>query len=425
MSEVGPLWVGEVEVGAGLRLSSPLPPGQRRYGRARVLVRLHGLPLGFVEAPLAAAGPDRELLAGRIWTLFAGPIQAHLRKDGLGAPGSLDAGGLPNSGRCRAARPAYRRRPISVVVCSHDRPLLLAQALARLRELDHDRFEVLVVDSAPSTEAALDAFRGLAAGDPRFRYVREEAPGLSRARNRGLTEAACDHVAFTDDDVLADSGWLTGVARGLAGRPDVGCVTGLVLPARLDTPAQRYFEGRTWWSSSLQPHVYSMSRPGGESGLFPFDTGRIGTGANFTVDRRLMLELGGFDERLGAGSATRGGEDLDAFHRILWAGRAIAYEPSAMVWHLHRPEPGELRAQMHAYGMGLGAYGVKQLADPRKTVHVLSRLPRGARHLVTLWARPKASWAGRGPLILAELTGMARGPLAYWRSGRARAPRRP
>ncbi|MGH7777073.1 MAG: glycosyltransferase family 2 protein [Candidatus Dormibacterales bacterium] len=425
MSDAGRRWMGEVEVGAPLRPSSPLPSSPRRYGHARVLVRLHGLPLGFVETPLAPAGLDRDQLAGRIWTLFSGPIQAHLRKDGLEAPVSLGAEGIPSPARCGAARAISRRRPLSVVVCSHDRPRLLAQALARLRELDHDHFEVLVVDSAPSTEDALDAFHRLAAGDSRFRYLREEAPGLSRARNRGLTDAAFDHVAFTDDDVLPDSGWLTGVARGLATRPDVGCVTGLVLPARLDTPAQRYFDGRTWWSSSLEPHVYSMSRPGGESGLFPFDTGRIGTGANFTVDRRLMLELGGFDERLGAGSATRGGEDLDAFHRILWAGRAIAYEPSAMVWHLHRPEPDQLRAQMHAYGMGLGAYGVKHLADPRKTVPVLSRLPMGARHLVTLWARPEASWAGRGPLILAELTGVARGPLAYLRAGRARAPRRP
>ena len=43
----------------------------------------------------------------------------------------------------------------------------------------------------------------------------------------------------------------------------------------------------------------------------------VGTGANFAVLRSAYDALGGFDEALGAGTLTRGGEDLDWFVRTL------------------------------------------------------------------------------------------------------------
>ena len=158
-----------------------------------------------------------------------------------------------------------------------------------------------------------------AAADDRIRYVLEARTGLSRARNTGLANALYEWVAFTDDDVLVDPWWLRGVERGIRRGTEVGCVTGIVPPATLVEPSQRYFDRRFSWTASLAPRVYDLDKRQGDNPLYPYHLG-IGSGANFAVDRRFMQRIGGFDTALGAGSPTDGGEDLDMFLRILLPG---------------------------------------------------------------------------------------------------------
>ena len=118
-------------------------------------------------------------------------------------------------------------------MCTRDRPLALRSCLESLQALDYplSRYEVIVVDNA-SREATT---RELAfqAG---FRCVREEKPGLDNARNCGAASATYDIVAYTDDDVRVDPGWLKGIARGFAYGDSV-CVTGLICPLELETPS--------------------------------------------------------------------------------------------------------------------------------------------------------------------------------------------
>jgi GT2 family glycosyltransferase len=145
---------------------------------------------------------------------------------------------------------------------------------------------------------------------------------------------------------------------------------------------------------------------------------------NFAVDRRLVERIGGFDMALGAGTPTSSGEDIDMFLRILLAGRAIAYESSAVIWHIHRPDSKALGLQMYNYGLGLTAYVVKRMLDRSTRWQVLKRAPHGARHLIQLWSRARAAQNGlprsaaNAGYIRAELRGMIAGPFAYWRARR-------
>ncbi len=243
------------------------------------------------------------------WNALRAPIVRHLESDRINTLGKLELADLPGSALCPAVVGARWRKPFSIVLSTRDRPDQLAGALLPLKRLRYDSYEVLVVDNAPSGDETAGRFQEIVGDDPRFRYTLEPRPGLSRARNRGLAEATHDHVAFTDDDALVDPLWLDGLARGFGRSENVGCVTGLVPSAQLDTPPQRYFDQRVWWSAVIESHLYDLATRARESRLFPYDAGRIGTGANFAVDRNLMRRLGGFDEALGAGSPTRGGED--------------------------------------------------------------------------------------------------------------------
>ncbi len=421
------MWVGQVEIGRSF-----LPSGASRERRrddvgARLLVRLHSRVLGFVSLPLTAGqeltGPA---VAAAVRAQLGRSLACHLEADGL-PPHDQGAWTMQEVWDGCSERPRPRSTPeLSVVVCTRDRPEMLARCLDQLQKLEYGPFEVVVVDNAPSTEASRSCFTRTVGDDARFRYVRETVPGLSRARNRGMAEATARWVAFTDDDVQVDPGWLQGIAAGFARDQRAGCLTGLVPPAELDHPAQEYFDRRFSWSRRTDSRVYSLASRDCLSSLFPYSAGLFGTGANFALDGDLMKSLGGFDEALGAGSPAGGGEELDAFVRILRAGRSIVYEPSAVVWHFHRADPRALRRQLFTYGEGLTAFLTKHLLDSATTREILQRVPEGGRQMLRMWSPGAIN--GRAPtgLILVEALGMAAGPLAYFRGStpRARSHRR-
>ena len=105
----------------------------------------------------------------------------------------------------------------SVVVCTRERPDYLRRCLDSLTFQDHPDFGVWVIDNAPlsgNTREVVDSF----GADLDIHYVVELRPGTSRARNAGLRMG--DIVASLDDDEVADSLWLSELARAFDGRPE-------------------------------------------------------------------------------------------------------------------------------------------------------------------------------------------------------------
>src|SRR5690606_26677154 len=89
-------------------------------------------------------------------------------------------------------------------------------------------------------------------------------------------------------------------------------------------------------------------------------------------------DIGLFDEALGAGTPAPVGEDTYLFYRVLAAGFRIVYEPAAVVWHRHRSEMSELRAQIFGYSAGHVAYHLTTWlrdGDRRGLLRVLAELP--------------------------------------------------
>jgi GT2 family glycosyltransferase len=403
-----PTWVGEVELSAPLGAVPIVARAERAYERARILVRLHGEPLGFLDVPIREGWNSPEGIAAALEDQLDGPIRQHLADDGLPVT-TLPA--VEVSAAC-AMRSGGWHEPFSVVVCTRDRPEHLARCLPQLQQLSYDAFDVLVVDNASRGSVTVDVFDEIVGDDERFRVVREPKPGLSHARNRALDEVRHEFVAFTDDDVLVDGQWLDGLARGFGRTSAVACVTGLVPSASLDGPVEQYFDRRAAWSSSLEAEVFDIAHPPTGARLFPFAAGGFGTGANFAVRREVMRDLGGFDAALGVGSPAGGGEDLDAFVRILRASWHLAYEPSALVWHLHRSDLADLHSQLFGYGRGLSAYLTKYIIDAQSRRQIIARAPSGAVHALGLLRRGDAP-AARKRLVFAEVAGMLGGPIAY------------
>jgi glycosyltransferase involved in cell wall biosynthesis len=99
-----------------------------------------------------------------------------------------------------------------------------------------------VVDNRPTDPATRELVHEAGRDDDRIRSRPESRPGSSVARNAGVAHSRAEPVAFTDDDVTVESEWLDWLVEPLVTDPRVTVVTGLVLPAELETPAQRWFE---------------------------------------------------------------------------------------------------------------------------------------------------------------------------------------
>jgi hypothetical protein len=271
---------------------------------------------------------------------------------------------------------------------------------------------VIVVDNAPATGAAEDVARRTGA-----RYVRELRPGLDWARNRGIREARHHLLAFTDDDVRVDRGWLGAIARGFA-EPGVGLVTGLVAPGELETSAQLAFEYRYGgMGKGCTPRTFDRDRLG-PAGLIAAH--QVGVGANMAFRRTVFDRIGGFDTGLDVGTPARGGGDLDMFHRVLGAGARARYEPAALVWHHHRREAPALERQLRDNGRSFCVYlltqwvaaGRRPGAVPRRAIARYGLLTWGG--WLTGRVLRRLAQADAPPLRLqrAELLGVVAGPWA-------------
>jgi len=413
-----PIWCGDTELSA-IAPEDLLLSADSGYGRARVLVRLHGEPLGYASMDVSGDGLSGDDVRAAILPELLARLEDHLSQEGLTA-GPLRLPVAAASSGCPMV--VDEGEEVTVIVCTRDRPETLRSCLHHLRRLTYDPLNVLIVDNAPSDDRSERVFNDIVGDDDRFSYVVEERPGLSRARNRGWTHATSSIVAYTDDDVSVDPDWVQGIVRGFRRRHDVGCVSGLVCTASIEGPAEAYFDGRVSWSKNCAPRLYDMAGQRTPDRLYPYSPGIFGTGANFAFRRELLVTMGGFDEALGAGTRTAGGEDLDAFVLTLKTGAALAYEPSAIVWHHHRADNDALTKQMYAYGTGFGAFLAKHLIDRRTRGDVVRRLLVGSVKLFRVPGATRASVpdaASMPPgLLRRELRGMLAGPLLYLRARR-------
>ncbi|NIZ92045.1 glycosyltransferase [Kineococcus rubinsiae] len=402
-----------------------------RYTGAQVLLRLAGRPRTVLDVALPLVRADVERVLAEL-------------------PASVLDVSAP-------AGPAPGPRPsIAVVVPTVvGRVDELDRLLTSLAVLDHPDVDVVLVDNR-TTRTLHDPLPDLLARHPGVRCVREPRPGISAARNAGAAATDADVVAFTDDDVAVDPGWLSALADRFARFPDELAVTGLVVPAELETTAQLQYEAhyggfggtRTFEAvrisgsnrRGLAVVRYDDDRP---PHILPvYGVGAYGAGANMAFRRRELLARGGFDTSLGTGTPACGGEDLAALVDVLWSGGAIGYEPAALVHHTHRRDAAGLERQLHGNGIGFTAMLCALVVrDHRHATALAALVPAATVRLAVRTVNrlrrldPAGVATARGAVLSApstvpvpaarfaalELSGFPVGPAAYARSRRRTA----
>jgi GT2 family glycosyltransferase len=286
-----------------------------------------------------------------------------------------------------------------VIVCTmFERGEDFRRCLDSLAALDYPDFEVLVVDNRRDEGGgSVEWVERI----PRVRLLTELRSGVAAAKNRGLNAATGAIVAFTDDDVIVDPGWLTAFARRFSAHPEEVGVGGLILPKELETQAQITLE--EYYGSMgpriMEPVSHRLEQPRrrrlfrkavvrelGDAGEIVdtfslYSPTRFGGSANMAFRTETLRATGGFDVLLGPGTPTHGGEDIVLWMRLAWRGYSLGFEPAALVFHVHRRGDEQLRRQIANNGVGFAATMVAiAIEDPRH----LGALVAGA---------PQALWA--------------------------------
>lgn len=172
----------------------------------------------------------------------------------------------------------------TVAICTRNRALLLRSCLESLAADagGSGDLRLIIVDngSTDDTPRAVAEFDGPIA----IHYVREDTPGLSRARNRALEACPTEYTVFLDDDARVDPGWARAIGEGIAEwKPD-------------------YFGGpyRPFYSAAKP--AWFHDRYGSrhlDKHAGPLGEGEVLSGGNMGWRTSLLVEEGGFPVHLG------------------------------------------------------------------------------------------------------------------------------
>lgn len=222
---------------------------------------------------------------------------------------------------------ALRQTPwpsVSVIVASYNGAATLDECLASLGRLNYPNYEVVVVD-----DGSTDATSEIVKRHP-VRCVRAESNGgLSRARNKGIAEAAGEIVAFTDSDAYVDPDWLYYLVTALE-EQNAAAVGG----PNLSPPEDGLIAQCVDHAPGNPTHV-----------LLDDEQAEHVPGCNMAYRRHVLETIRGFDPTHRAA-----GDDVDVCWKLLVRGKTIAFSPSAIVWHHRRPTVGAFLRQQRGYG---------------------------------------------------------------------------
>ncbi len=212
-----------------------------------------------------------------------------------------------------------------MVICTYNRLRMLERAVASCLQDATARatpFELVIADNSPTGHARPLADR-LADQGARLRWVPASPPNISVARNAGLHATGTPLVAFMDDDLELERGWLDHLVDTLE-RTGADVALGPVRPrfagARpaWDPDGARFT--RVLHAASGTPVVAGGARGGG--GLV------VSTASSLWRRATCFTDPAPFDPAFGVS----GGEDLDLFLRLQARGCRFVWCAEAGVW---------------------------------------------------------------------------------------------
>ncbi len=215
----------------------------------------------------------------------------------------------------------------SVLICTYNRPDMLAMSLKALIERTHEKPDQVVIVNGGDERSDALVLQYTAHANVKVELVKTVNKNLAVSRNIGLAHCIGEIVAITDDDAEVFPDWVTQMKRIHAEHPEAGGVGGAVLGVDSGKSLlSRIADVATFSSPPQAAYVRTIA------------------GVNVSYKRATLQAVGPQDETLFRG------EDVDFNWRIKKLGYEIYYSPEIKVLHYHRPNLKQSIHQFYMYG---------------------------------------------------------------------------
>lgn len=211
---------------------------------------------------------------------------------------------------------------VSVIVVNFNGKEHLAECFSSLYNLKYpsEKLEIVMVDNASrdgSVEFVAKNFSGVKV------LSNKNNLGYAKAVNQGAKAAKGEYIAILNNDTRADPEWLTQLLFPALSQSDVVCTASKILS----------WDGKTidFVGGSLSFYGHGFKLATGEKDSKEYDLERpilFPCGGAMLVDRRVFLEVGGFDEHYFAFF-----EDVDFGWRLWVLGYKVVFAPRSIVYH--------------------------------------------------------------------------------------------
>lgn len=239
---------------------------------------------------------------------------------------------------------------VSVIIPTFKRPRQLLECLEALSVQQlNEPWEVIVVDDGTSEPVHPRVERLIASRH--WRLIRQDNAGPASARNRGVSEARGDFIAFTDDDCKPEPEWLQRLLRAARQSP-----AALVGGSTVNGLKSDFFASV---SQLIVDFVYRYFNADPSDAFFLASN-------NILCRREQFMALGGFD----ASFSRAGAEDRDFCDRWRMRGWPILWRQEARIEHFHAQTFAQFVDLYIRYGRGAYRYQVMRRRRGSCSLHL-------------------------------------------------------
>jgi GT2 family glycosyltransferase len=245
-------------------------------------------------------------------------------------------------------QPECRMLPqVTAVILTYNRADLLCHAVDSVLEQSYPNCHALIIDDG-STDSTGSLVAQRYGGNPRVEYVYQANGGVSAARNRGISLARGEYIAFLDSDDVWKRWKIELQVACLKRLPGVGMIwtnmdavdaSGTLVKAdylREHYGAYRYFPGYSMFSqaASLAELAPEAADPGESTRVYwgdvysPMVMGNMCLPSTLLVSREVAQRAGPVDESM------KTGEDYDYHLRLSREGGAALVDVSSTLYRI-------------------------------------------------------------------------------------------
>jgi glycosyltransferase involved in cell wall biosynthesis len=216
---------------------------------------------------------------------------------------------------------------ISVIICCYNSELRIEETLNFIflqKTPPSLLWEVIVVNNASTdnTEGVVSKFNHVDS-QKRLRLVNEPAPGLAKARQKGIQTSIYDFLLFCDDDNHLESDYIRRAFELMSDNREIGVAGGWI------KPKLPFYPGK--WIEANYPAL-AIGQPSSKPGYvdWVFGAGMVLRKQIFNTlkEKGISLMLSG---RLGAKQTS--GDDAEMCQLARFVGYKVLYSPDLVLYH--------------------------------------------------------------------------------------------